>query len=70
MFNILYSLILLDEGYSHKFASSFSSGRELFLSDASLFVDDAEAYDKYQREEEVDADPKVTVSLVHLPYLI
>ncbi|KAL3732126.1 hypothetical protein ACJRO7_028895 [Eucalyptus globulus] len=28
------------------------SGRELFLSDASLFVDDAEAYDKYQREEE------------------
>ncbi|TKY62192.1 Zinc finger CCCH domain-containing protein 11 [Spatholobus suberectus] len=26
------------------------SGRELFLSDASLFVDDAEAYDKYQRE--------------------
>ncbi|KAG9138921.1 hypothetical protein Leryth_007551 [Lithospermum erythrorhizon] len=30
------------------------SGRELFLSDASLFVDDAEAYDKYQREEESD----------------
>ncbi|XP_027351729.1 zinc finger CCCH domain-containing protein 11 isoform X2 [Abrus precatorius] len=28
------------------------SGRELFLSDASLFVDDAEAYDKYQREPE------------------
>ncbi|KAK1572032.1 hypothetical protein Q3G72_026534 [Acer saccharum] len=28
------------------------SGRELFLSDASLFVDDAEAYEKYQREEE------------------
>lgn len=27
------------------------SGRELFLSDSSLFVDDAEAYDKYQREE-------------------
>ncbi|KAG6427400.1 hypothetical protein SASPL_111644 [Salvia splendens] len=27
-------------------------GRELFLLDASLFVDDAEAYDKYQREEE------------------
>lgn len=27
------------------------SGRELFLSDASLFVDDAEAYEKYQREE-------------------
>ncbi|CAI0471585.1 unnamed protein product [Linum tenue] len=30
------------------------SGRELFLSDASLFVDDAEAYDKYQRDEEPD----------------
>ncbi|KAE8099513.1 hypothetical protein FH972_017491 [Carpinus fangiana] len=26
------------------------SGRELFLSDSSLFVDDAEAYEKYQRE--------------------
>ncbi|KAL0375134.1 UNVERIFIED_CONTAM: Zinc finger CCCH domain-containing protein 11 [Sesamum radiatum] len=35
------------------------SGRELFLSDASLFVDDAEAYDRYQREEEVDAEQKV-----------
>ncbi|KAI4384441.1 hypothetical protein MLD38_002598 [Melastoma candidum] len=34
------------------------SGRELFLSDASLFVDDAEAYDeKYSREEQTeDAD--------------
>ncbi|XP_040986059.1 zinc finger CCCH domain-containing protein 11-like [Juglans microcarpa x Juglans regia] len=31
------------------------SGRELFLSDASLFVDDAEAYEKYQREEELEA---------------
>ncbi|KAG0594390.1 hypothetical protein M758_UG074100 [Ceratodon purpureus] len=30
------------------------SGRELFLSDASLFVDDAEAYDIYIREEEPD----------------
>lgn len=28
------------------------SGRELFLSDSSWFVDDAEAYEKYQREEE------------------
>ncbi|GKA43646.1 zinc finger CCCH domain-containing protein 11-like protein [Tanacetum coccineum] len=28
------------------------SGRELFLADASLFVDDAEAYEKYHREEE------------------
>ncbi|KAL7136570.1 hypothetical protein ABFS83_10G039400 [Erythranthe nasuta] len=34
------------------------SGRELFLSDASLFVDDAEAYEKYQREEP-DAEQKV-----------
>lgn len=30
------------------------SGRELFLSDASLFVDDAEAYDKYHRQPESD----------------
>lgn len=28
------------------------SGRELFLADASLFVDDAEAFDSYTREEE------------------
>ncbi|KAH6762398.1 Zinc finger C-x8-C-x5-C-x3-H type family protein [Perilla frutescens var. hirtella] len=34
------------------------SGRELFLLDASLFVDDAEAYDKYQREEEPDVEQK------------
>ncbi|KAL8508877.1 hypothetical protein ACS0TY_016183 [Phlomoides rotata] len=37
------------------------SGRELFLADASLFVDDVEAYEKYQREEEpeqkVNKDP-------------
>lgn len=31
------------------------SGRELFLADASLFVDDAEAFDSYTREEEPDA---------------
>lgn len=31
------------------------SGRELFLSDSSLFVDDAEAYDRYQREYESNA---------------
>ncbi|XVF75476.1 hypothetical protein PTKIN_Ptkin13bG0191000 [Pterospermum kingtungense] len=36
------------------------SGRELFLSDASLFVDDAEAYEEYQREEE----PEETVQKV------
>ncbi|XP_073034700.1 zinc finger CCCH domain-containing protein 11-like [Primulina eburnea] len=35
------------------------SGRELFLSDSSLFVDDAEAYDKYQREEEPDPEQNV-----------
>ncbi|KAF8402783.1 hypothetical protein HHK36_010874 [Tetracentron sinense] len=36
------------------------SGRELFLSDSSLFVDDAEAYEKYQREEESNvAEQKV-----------
>ncbi|KAG8376506.1 hypothetical protein BUALT_Bualt09G0070500 [Buddleja alternifolia] len=35
------------------------SGRELFLSDASWFVDDEEAYDKYQREEEPDSEQKV-----------
>ncbi|KAJ0829194.1 putative ZC3H15/TMA46 family protein [Helianthus annuus] len=28
------------------------SGRELFLSDGSVFVDDAKAYEKYNREEE------------------
>ncbi|CAM6102651.1 unnamed protein product [Calypogeia fissa] len=28
------------------------SGRELFAADASLFVDDAEAFDEYEREEE------------------
>ena len=30
------------------------SGRELFLSDSSWFVDDVEAYDEYQREEQSD----------------
>ncbi|WCJ34595.1 hypothetical protein M5689_015895 [Euphorbia peplus] len=34
------------------------SGRELFLSDASIFVDDAEAYEEYQRDEESDAPEK------------
>lgn len=36
------------------FCPHFYSGRELFLSDASVFVDDAEAYEKYHREEETD----------------
>jgi hypothetical protein len=30
----------------------WNSGRELFLADASLFVDDAEAFDHYEREGE------------------
>lgn len=38
------------------------SGRELFASDASLFVDDAEAYDKYHREEQ---DEDAPVSSTH-----
>ncbi|XWS55765.1 hypothetical protein CRYUN_Cryun09bG0028800 [Craigia yunnanensis] len=36
------------------------SGRELFMSDAGLFVDDAEAYEKYQREEESDVPENKT----------
>ncbi|KAK9291063.1 hypothetical protein L1049_009248 [Liquidambar formosana] len=37
-----------------------AGGRELFLSDSTLFVDDAEAYEKYQRGEESDvAEQKV-----------
>ncbi|KAL0316268.1 UNVERIFIED_CONTAM: Zinc finger CCCH domain-containing protein 11 [Sesamum radiatum] len=43
----------------HVHFCEYLNGRELFLSDASLFVDDAEAYDKYQREEEPDSDQKV-----------
>lgn len=45
------------------------SGRELFLSDSSWFVDDAEAYDKYQREEESDASEGKINILFFLPYL-
>lgn len=33
-----------------------SSGRELFMADASVFVDDAEAYEVYEREEEPEAN--------------
>ncbi|KAA3464107.1 zinc finger CCCH domain-containing protein 11-like [Gossypium australe] len=36
------------------------SGRELFLSDASLFVDDAEAYEAYHREEPEDTEQKTS----------
>ena len=42
------------------------SGRELFLSDASLFVDDAEAYEKYNREEEPDVPDQKVILLVEL----
>lgn len=41
---------------NHVISTFFGSGRELFLSNASLFVDDAEAYDKYQREPESNDD--------------
>ncbi|CAL9155612.1 unnamed protein product [Musa hybrid cultivar] len=34
------------------------SGRELFLSDSSLFVDDDEAYEKYNREEQPESTEK------------
>ncbi|XP_048446448.1 zinc finger CCCH domain-containing protein 21 isoform X3 [Pyrus x bretschneideri] len=34
------------------------SGRELFLSDASVFVDDAEAYEKYQRQDPEASEEK------------
>lgn len=37
------------------------SGRELFMSDASWFVDDVGAYDKYEREEESGEPPKVNM---------
>lgn len=36
-------------------AALVSSGRELFMADASVFVDDAEAYEVYEREEESEA---------------
>lgn len=46
------------------------SGRELFLSDSSLFVDDAEAYEEYQREEERDdSEKKVLVPFLFLRWL-
>lgn len=38
------------------------SGRELFLLDSSVFVDDVEAYEKYQREEESDASEQKVIS--------
>lgn len=49
----------------------YFSGRELFLADASLFVDDAEAYEKYQRQEPEAAEEKVIFSFctTHVIYL-
>lgn len=46
------------------------SGRELFLSNASLFVDDAEAFEEYQREkEEEEIEQKVSsLFLSHSPF--
>jgi hypothetical protein len=32
-----------------------SSGRELFMADASVFIDDAEAYEVYERRDESQA---------------
>jgi hypothetical protein len=47
------------------------SGRELFLSDSSLFVDDAEAYEKYQRESGSDVtEQKVKLSLISFQPLL
>lgn len=46
------------------------SGRELFLSDASLFVDDAEAYDIYEREEEPDAAEERVISPILLTFCL
>lgn len=44
------------------------SGRELFLSDSSIFVDDAEAYENYQREEErMVAEEKSKVNSAAVP---
>ncbi|KAL3581465.1 hypothetical protein D5086_015797 [Populus alba] len=44
------------------------SGRELFLSDSSVFVDDAEAYENYQREEElVVTEEKSKVNSASVP---
>lgn len=49
----------------------YFSGRELFLADASVFVDDAEAYEKYQRQEPEAAEEKVIFSfcITHVIYL-
>jgi hypothetical protein len=40
---------------------SVCSGRELFMADASVFVDDAEAYEVYEREESEANEESVNV---------
>lgn len=52
----------LDSQRADRAKNDRMSGRELFLSDASLFVDDAEAYDKYQREDDVSDVPQTKVN--------
>lgn len=54
-------------GYDANAVCRHFSGRELFLSDASVFVDDAEAYEKYQRDEEPE-DAKDNVNPLHLSF--
>jgi hypothetical protein len=44
------------------------SGRELFMADASVFVDDAEAYEVYERDEESEANKQTVKN--DLPCLI
>lgn len=50
-----------------------SSGRELFMADASVFVDDAEAYEVYEREEEPEANEESVhylPSMIFVPFLL
>lgn len=41
--------------YAIDLSFMYFNGRELFIADASLFVDDAEAHEKYHRQEEPEA---------------
>lgn len=45
------------------------SGRELFLADASLFIDDAEAYEIYNRQEGRDQADKQEVVIFSFCYM-
>ena len=42
-----------------------SSGRELFMADASVFIDDAEAYEVYERREEPQASQEQVKYSLH-----